>query len=120
MTLHIFTNQYSLWSLAALIYLPRALVLWSFFSLARQYWRLSHVPGPFWARFTGFWLASKFWRNEGFHEIALDLDKEYGPVVRYGPKSVLFSDPSAIPVIYGTTNAFRKVSTLKETALEDN
>jgi hypothetical protein len=106
---------YNIWPNVSLVCLPGALALLMIFPLAR-YWKLSHIPGPFWARFTGFWLAFKFWREETFHDIAIDLDKRYGPVVRYGPNSVLFSDPSAIPIIYGTTKAFLKARTPKKIA----
>ncbi|KIW23218.1 uncharacterized protein PV07_11436 [Cladophialophora immunda] len=73
-----------------------------------QYWRLRHVPGPFAAKFTNFWLARKFWNNEYFDAIALALDRQYGPVVRYGPNRVLFSDISAVGTVFNTRNAFSK------------
>jgi cytochrome P450 len=78
--------------------------------ILQQYLKLSHVPGPFLARFSGVWLVSKFYHKEKFTLIALDLDKKYGPVVRYGPRSVLLSDPAAIPIVYGSSKPWRKVS----------
>lgn len=36
---------------------------------------------------------------------------KYGPVVRYGPNRLMFSDPGLIPVIFATSNAFEKVRT---------
>ncbi|EXJ74179.1 uncharacterized protein A1O5_02473 [Cladophialophora psammophila CBS 110553] len=73
-----------------------------------QYWGLRHIPGPFAAKFTNFWLARKFWNRENFEAIALDLDRQYGPVVRYGPNRVLFSDLSAIGVVFNTKHPFSK------------
>lgn len=86
------------------------LLLWPILSVVRSYRRLSHIPGPFWAHFTGLWLQLKLWNGQGFGEINQKLGEQYGPVVRFGPKNVLFSDPAAIPVIYGTNPVFRKVS----------
>jgi len=45
-----------------------------------------------------------------FEEVALELHHQYGSVQRIGPKRVMFSDISAIPVIYGTSNVYEKVS----------
>ncbi|OAP63537.1 hypothetical protein AYL99_02764 [Fonsecaea erecta] len=73
-----------------------------------QYWRLRHIPGPFAAKFSNFWLAGKFWNKEYFDAIALALDRQYGPVVRYGPNRVLFSDLSAVGVVFNTRNSFPK------------
>lgn len=80
-----------------------------FYRIFLQYWNLRHIPGPFAARFTNFWLISKYWNKENFSDIAVDLGKKYGPVVRYGPDRVLFSDPSAVSVIFSTRNPLRKV-----------
>jgi hypothetical protein len=74
-----------------------------------QYWSLRHIPGPWQAKATNFWLARKFWNKESFVDIARDLDRRYGPVVAYGPNRVLFSDASAVPIIFGTKDALPKV-----------
>ncbi|KIX98744.1 uncharacterized protein Z520_05205 [Fonsecaea multimorphosa CBS 102226] len=73
-----------------------------------QYWRLRHIPGPLAAKFSGFWLARKFWNKEYFDDIALALDRQYGPVVSYGPNKVLFSDLSAVGVVFNTKNVLLK------------
>ena len=74
-----------------------------------QYWSLRHIPGPLQAKLTNFWLARKFWNKESFVDIARDLENKYGPVVAYGPNRVMFSDPSAVPVIFNTKDALPKV-----------
>ncbi len=74
-----------------------------------QYWSLRHIPGPFAAKFTNFWLARKYWNKESFINIGLHLHEKYGPVVRYGPDRVIFSDLSAVPIIFSTKNTLRKV-----------
>ncbi|KIW83515.1 hypothetical protein Z517_02760 [Fonsecaea pedrosoi CBS 271.37] len=73
-----------------------------------QYWRLRHIPGPFAAKFTNLWLFRKTRNNEYFDSIALALDRQYGSVVRYGPNRVLFSDASAVGVVFSTRNALPK------------
>jgi hypothetical protein len=85
------------------------LLLWPLLRVLRTYFLLRHIPGPFWARFTGLWIGLQLWRGDNFAEICSKLDEKYGPVVRFGPKNVLFSDPSVIPMIYGTTYPWRKV-----------
>jgi len=70
---------------------------------------LKHIPGPLGARLTDFWLAGKYRRGELFKDIAADLHKTYGPIVRYRPRRVIFSDVSAVHVIYNTRNSFTKV-----------
>lgn len=90
------------------------LLLWPILATFRNYARLRHIPGPFWSHFTGFWVSLKLWGGENFADINRKLDQQYGPVVRYGPKAVLFSDPAAIPIIYGTNNVFPKVSAVVE------
>jgi hypothetical protein len=41
------------------------------------------------------------------------MHKKYGPVVRTGPYHVSFSDPAAIPSIYGIARNFVKVSSIR-------
>ncbi|RBA18229.1 hypothetical protein FPRO05_10524 [Fusarium proliferatum] len=77
--------------------------------LLQNYLRLKHIPGPFWATVTEFWLMRKIWKGESWMDIELRLHEEYGDVVRWGPRNVLFSDPAVIPIIYGTHNVFSKV-----------
>ncbi|KAF3407864.1 hypothetical protein DPV78_000465 [Talaromyces pinophilus] len=39
----------------------------------------------------------------------VDLHRQYGPVVRLGPRMLSFSTPEAIQVIYGSGKKFKKV-----------
>ncbi|KIW65684.1 hypothetical protein, variant 2 [Phialophora macrospora] len=79
-----------------------------FLKIFIQYLSLRHIPGPWPAKLTNFWLASKFWTGGNFLDIAIDLDRKYGPVVAYGPNRVLFSDPAAVGVIFNTKDALQK------------
>ena len=69
---------------------------------------LSHVPGPFLARFTGLYRVFLLWSGECPPKIH-ELHKRYGPIVRTGPNHVIVSDPSALFNIYGSGGRFRKV-----------
>jgi hypothetical protein len=78
--------------------------------IRKQYLRLNHIRGPLWARWTNLGLIWQFRvKKRNFRDIALELEGTYGPVVRYGPNRVLFSDPSATQIIYGTSKVFEKV-----------
>ena len=69
---------------------------------------LSKIPGPFWARFSSFYL---FFRHTGCdsHAFYRQWHDKYGPVVRTGPHTVSIADPDAIPIIYNTGGKFIKV-----------
>lgn len=76
--------------------------------LLRQYVRLWHVPGPFWARWSNlprfFWVLSR-----RAHEIHIELHEKHGKLVRMGPNMVSVGDPAEIRNIYGITDKFKKV-----------
>ncbi|EXJ60076.1 cytochrome P450 oxidoreductase [Cladophialophora yegresii CBS 114405] len=68
---------------------------------------LRGIPGPPVAAYTKLWRLYDVWRGHA-HMTAIDIHKEYGPVVRIGPSHVSISDPSVIPVIYGIKENFTK------------
>ncbi|KAJ5212811.1 uncharacterized protein N7498_004457 [Penicillium cinerascens] len=75
--------------------------------VARVYWSLSHIPGPFWARVTN--IQRVYWvKKARSHEIHADLHRRYGNLVRLGPNMVAISDPKWIPVIYPIRAGFPK------------
>lgn len=79
------------------------------FSTVRSYYRLSHIPGPFLARFTNIprflWVLS----NRA-HDIHTELHRRYGPLVRFGPNMVSVADPAEVGNIYGFVKPWVKVS----------
>ncbi|ETN37085.1 uncharacterized protein HMPREF1541_08075 [Cyphellophora europaea CBS 101466] len=89
--------------------------------LTRRYLALSHIPGPRVAAWTDLWLFQKY-QNPSLNPVNfyIDLHKQYGPVVRYGPQRVLFSDPAQVPVIYGTTKVFEKAPSYDVPVLKVN
>jgi hypothetical protein len=65
-------------------------------SLVLQYWRLRYIPGPPLAAWTNFWLMRQLNGKEKFYDVRKRLHQNYGPVQRYGPNRVMFSDVSAV------------------------
>lgn len=73
---------------------------------------LSHIPGPFLARYTDLWAVYNAWKGEsanGQIRVFRDLQARYGNVIRTGPRSVSVLDPAAISVIYGVRSRLDKV-----------
>lgn len=77
---------------------------------ARTYFRLRHVPGPWFSAWSN--LPRTFWvlGNEA-HARHIALHKEHGPIVRFGPTMVSVQDPAAIKQIYDMSGTFPKVMT---------
>ena len=70
-----------------------------------NYKQLDHVPGPPLAGFSDFWRA---WlqRKGELRGKLVELHEQYGPVVRYGVRSVSINDPSAVDIVYGSRAGF--------------
>ena len=77
-------------------------------STARSYHRLSHIPGPFLARFTNIPRFLWVWSNNA-HNVHIALHRKYGPVVRFGPNMVSVASPEEIGQIYGFNKPWLKV-----------
>ncbi|TDZ38190.1 Cytochrome P450 monooxygenase lolP1 [Colletotrichum spinosum] len=78
--------------------------------LAREFWqwyRLSHVPGPFSHAITGFAMARAA-LNGAVHEYYMDLHERYGPLVRIGPNTVMFSDAETLKRIAAARSGYTK------------
>lgn len=92
------------------------------FSAVTQYWRLRHVPGPPLAAWTNFWLMRQLNGTDKFYDVKKRLHQKYGPVQRYGPNRVMFSDVSATHSVLPATNILPKVcnfTSLDEDLLTD-
>jgi hypothetical protein len=74
-----------------------------------QYWRLRHIPGPPLAAWTDFWLMRQLNGTEKFYDVRNRLHQRYGPVQRYGPNRVMFSDVSAVHSVLPASNILPKV-----------
>lgn len=60
-----------------------------------SWWRLRHIPGPFFASFSYLWLA-RVQRSGNMGPIYRDLPAKYGSLVRIGPNEVTTNDPDVI------------------------
>jgi len=75
--------------------------------LFRVYWRLRHIPGPFWAKFTN--VQRVLWvKSRRAHEIHQALHDKYGEVVQFGPNMVSLANPAWIPTVYPIRPGFPK------------
>ncbi|KAI1390139.1 cytochrome P450 [Hypoxylon trugodes] len=63
--------------------------------------RLSKAPGPTLAGCTDLWRAYQQC-NGRLREKLLELHSQYGPIVRYGVRSISVSDPETISTLYGS------------------
>ncbi|KAH7324934.1 cytochrome P450 [Stachybotrys elegans] len=61
----------------------------------RSYYRLAHVPGPKICGWTNLYIARKMYGGRMHYDL-LDMMKEYGPLYRTGPNSLVVSDPDII------------------------
>ncbi|PPJ54798.1 hypothetical protein CBER1_04029 [Cercospora berteroae] len=68
---------------------------------------LRKIPGPPLARFTNFWIAWKSGEGRS-HLLWRELHAKYGPLVRTGPKRVLFNNPELLATIYGAGSNYVK------------
>lgn len=95
-----------------LILLPSVLAITVIVSLLRSYYRLRHIPGPLIPSLTDWWATIHIWTGYNYSDFIRDLHAQYGPVVRWGPNRVSFSQPAAVPDIYGIHHPFPKVRSL--------
>ncbi|KAH8880571.1 cytochrome P450 [Thozetella sp. PMI_491] len=75
----------------------------------RLWYRLRHIPGPFFAGFSLLWVVRKCIHGKAHVEFQ-KLAERYGPVVRIGPNEVLCSDPNSLATIQGVRSAYTKSS----------
>jgi benzoate 4-monooxygenase len=68
---------------------------------------IRNVPGPFFAKFSNFWLLSQARQGKRYKSVD-EAHKKYGKLVRIQPDHVSVADESAINTIYGHGNGFLK------------
>ena len=76
--------------------------------LLTNYWRLRHIPGPWYAGCTNLYRLFIVWGRNA-HDVHLELHRQYGDVVRIGPNCVSISGPGVKESIYGIQKGFVKV-----------
>lgn len=75
-----------------LVILPYAIVTVTLLSLFYLYYQtylssLASIPGPFWAKYSPFWMVVQQRRGD-IHWTLISLHKKYGKIVRVGPNEV--------------------------------
>lgn len=61
----------------------------------RTWRRLSHVPGPFWAAFSKYWMVRQ--SLKGLQPYAIqEANEKYGSLVRIGPNELATDDPDVL------------------------
>ncbi|KAL2214516.1 cytochrome P450 [Sarocladium strictum] len=61
----------------------------------RTWYRLSHVPGPFWASISKFWMVRQSLKGQQPYAIQ-ELNEKYGSLVRIGPNELATADPEVL------------------------
>lgn len=90
-------------AIAFLLLLIISIAVW----IARSYFNIRHIPGPFWASLTN--IPRLLWVRRGnAHDTHIALHRKYGRLVRFGPNMVSVSDPAEISDIYGVNGKFKK------------
>ena len=70
---------------------------------------ISHVPGPFIARYTNLHAFVLTWLAGRHGDYLPGIHEKYGDVVRVGPRTVSVADPDAIKAIYNSKLRLHKV-----------
>lgn len=80
------------------IVLPCLLALVVVFILQqfRSWYRLRHIPGPFWASVSSFWMVRKALTGK-LHEHLRDISEKYGSLRSLSSQRLLASRPTARP-----------------------
>ncbi|KAK5655564.1 hypothetical protein OQA88_5495 [Cercophora sp. LCS_1] len=84
-----------------------AFIAYLIISYTRNYARLGHIPGPFWARFSDLWII-RTQLSGRMNLILHDVIAKYGPVAVIGPKWVVCSDAVELRKIWGVRSAWQR------------
>ncbi|KAF4339672.1 pisatin demethylase [Fusarium beomiforme] len=90
-----------------LSYFIIALFVWFPLSSVYAWYRLRHIPGPFFGKFTYLWVAYLTITGKQHHHL-VDLNRKYGPLVRVGPNEVLVDNPDLIRKVSSTRNTYTR------------
>lgn len=82
--------------------------------------RLRHFPGPFAAKLTKFHAVYRSAKHTQLHREREELHKQYGDVVRVGPREVSILRKSAVPLLYGPTTDCRKSTWYAQAGTDTN
>ncbi|KAB5554850.1 pisatin demethylase [Coniochaeta sp. 2T2.1] len=83
------------------------LLLYLLLSSIRQYYRLSHIPGPPGAGFSKWWLIGRITSGRT-HLDYYEVCEEYGPIARVGPNDLVTSDPDLMKRMSNVRSDYRR------------
>ncbi|KAI8402406.1 hypothetical protein FOFC_17720 [Fusarium oxysporum] len=73
----------------------------------RTWYRLSHVPGPFWAGFSKAWMVRQSFK--GIQPYAIQqANEKYGSLVRIGPNELATDDPKLLKRMMSSRSAYTR------------
>nr|XP_036584471.1 cytochrome p450 [Colletotrichum truncatum]KAF6793989.1 cytochrome p450 [Colletotrichum truncatum] len=84
-------------------------VLYSIYSIFRQYVRLWHIRGPPGAGFSKWWLVRATYGGR-LHLDLYEAYKRYGPIVRVGPNDLVTSDPDLMRRMLSVRSKYKRSS----------
>jgi cytochrome P450 len=73
----------------------------------RAWYRLSHIPGPFWAGFSKYWMISGSLKGEQPYLIQ-KANEKYGSLVRIGPNVLATDDPELLRRIMAVKSPYTR------------
>ncbi|KAH7627830.1 cytochrome P450 [Sordaria sp. MPI-SDFR-AT-0083] len=73
----------------------------------RQWWKLRHIPGPFLSSFTRFPLVKCAWNGRMAYDYHA-LQKQYGPLFRIAPDTLMYGDADTARVVNAVRGGFNK------------
>ncbi|KAK3379487.1 cytochrome P450 [Lasiosphaeria ovina] len=89
------------------LYALAALFLYAVCRVAVKWFRLRHIPGPWYHGISLLPLVYKCWRGR-LHEDLRKLFDTYGPIVRIGPNEVVCNDVPTMHRILGSKSPYNK------------
>ncbi|XRM37641.1 hypothetical protein ABZX51_001103 [Aspergillus tubingensis] len=79
------------------------IVIW----IIRSTLHLRKIPGPWWAPYTRLWLFRALY-SERCADIYLQVNREYGPLVRIGPNHLITNDPLIFRKVLGVQSKYTR------------
>ncbi|KAF4634721.1 hypothetical protein G7Y89_g3383 [Cudoniella acicularis] len=75
--------------------------------IARRFFHLRNIPGPWWACYTRIWLL-KTLASEDSPNRYIETNRKYGPLARIGPNHLITTDPEAFRRILAARTNYQR------------
>jgi cytochrome P450 len=77
--------------------------------VAWQWYRLSHIPGPFWISLSKFWLFQEALKRTQYTSLK-EVTDHYGSLARVGPNILVTDDPEVLRKMLAVRSKYTKAS----------